>query len=225
MVCHVGMPDLLQRDFSAVIFDVDGTLADSARSLGRVWQTWLSEYEVVPPEGLNLNGMTNPAIVALALPQADSSELARAVDRVHELEIQHADLTTALPGAVAALSALAEAPTALATSAFRHIAAGRLGAAGIVVPSVVVTGDDVTRGKPDPEIFQLAAQRLGFSPADCLVVEDAPAGIQAARAGGFPCLGVLTTSRAADLPADLLVQDLSHVRFTVADSRVRLAVA
>ena len=80
---------------------------------------------------------------------------------------------------------------------------------------MVVTASDVAQGKPHPDPFLLAAARLGVDPADCLVVEDAPGGLEAARAAGCSTLAVTTTTVAADLLADAVVDTLADVRFTV----------
>lgn len=218
------MADLTQRSFSAVIFDVDGTLADSRESLRQVWTTWLREHGIAPDPSVNLHGMTNRAIVEMCLPQAEGAELDEAIDRVEALDLELAGLTTAMPGAQDALTSLDGAPVALATSALDTVARARLDSAGMILPAVVVTGDQVTRSKPDPEIFLLAAAELGVDPSDALVVEDAPAGVAAARAGGFSCLALTTTSDPAQLPADLVVPDLSHVLWSVGDTGITVEV-
>ena len=111
---------------------------------------------------------------------------------------------------------------AVATSGTRAVATARMAAAGLVRPRVVLTADDVEHGKPAPDLFLAAARQLGVDPAECLVVEDAPAGVAAARAAGAGVLGVLTTTPADDLPADLVVPDLSHVTFLAEGGSVRM---
>ena len=96
----------------------------------------------------------------------------------------------AIPGAAAALSALREDRVAVVTSATRRTGGGAAAAAGIEPPAVMVTAEDVTRGKPDPEGYLAAARRLGVDPAEALVVEDAPPGIEAGRAAGAAVVGV-----------------------------------
>ena len=97
-----------------------------------------------------------------------------------------------------------------------------MAAAGLALPAVVITGDQISHSKPDPEIFLTAAAALGVDPGDVLVVEDAPAGVAAARAGGFACLALTTTSDPAELPADLVVPDLSRIDWTVSKGRIRI---
>ena len=122
-----------------------------------------------------------------------------------------------------AIAAIGDAPAAVVTSATHELARVRLAAAGIGIAQVV-TFDDVERGKPYPDPFLLAAQRLGVDPADCLVCEDAPSGITAARAAGCAVLAVTTTSEAGALSdADLVVSSLVDVTFAVVDGRVRVS--
>ncbi|MFC7658386.1 HAD-IA family hydrolase [Pseudonocardia benzenivorans] len=126
-----------------------------------------------------------------------------------------------LPGAVEALRACSRA--AIVTSCTRALARARIAAAGLPAPAVVVTADDVTAGKPDPEPFLLAAEHLQVAAARCLVVEDAPAGLAAARAAGMATLAVAGTHALADLDADAGVPDLSHVRFASGPTGIRVA--
>ena len=98
-----------------------------------------------------------------------------------------------------------------------------MAAAGLDVPAVLVTADDVAHGKPDPDVFLQAARRLGVEPSDCLVVEDAPAGLAAARAAGMASLAVLTSTPRAELEADAVVTDLSEVCWQVGDDGISLA--
>jgi mannitol-1-/sugar-/sorbitol-6-phosphatase len=130
-----------------------------------------------------------------------------------------------LPGAVEALAALPAGRAAVVTSCTRLLAHARIEAAGLVAPGVVVTASDVTHGKPDPEPFVLGARRLGADPARCLVVEDAPAGLQAGRAAGAATLAVVTTHPAGDLDADVVVPSLADVRFRTGPDGVRVVAA
>jgi sugar-phosphatase len=126
------------------------------------------------------------------------------------------------PGAHAALAALPDDRWAIVTSGDRRLAKARIAAAGLPVPRVLVTSDDVRAGKPDPECYLLAAADLGAEPGRCLVVEDAPAGVAAGRAAGMAVLGLLTTYE--DLAATYVVADLSGVRVSTTGSGVTLAL-
>ena len=116
-----------------------------------------------------------------------------------------------LPGAVRLLDALPKRSWAVATSGVRPIATARLRRAGLPVPPVLVCAEDVTRGKPSPDAYLLAARELGVSPPDCLVVEEAPAGVQAARAAGMTVVGLTTTHRVDQLGADACAESLAGV--------------
>ena len=209
------------RTFAAVLFDNDGTLVDSTGSVVRSWVRWAREHDVDPESLTGHHGMPAPAIIASVAPHLDP---AVAFERIEQLEIADVDGVVALPGAHDAIAALAGAPVAVATSATRELARVRLAAAGIGITQVV-TFDDVERGKPHPDPFLLAAQRLGVDPAQCLVCEDAPSGIAAARAAGCAVIAVTTTNEADALAgADLVVGSLAEVTFRVEDGRVRVSL-
>jgi mannitol-1-/sugar-/sorbitol-6-phosphatase len=146
----------------------------------------------------------------------------RAIQRINELELNDVGDIVVLPGAAEALASLTSAKNAIATSCDVPLARARIAAAGLVAPSVLVTADDVERGKPAPDPFLEAAKRLGVDPSRCLVVEDAPAGLQAAKTAGCFTLAVVTTTPFEELSADAVVANLSEVSFEVADTGIRL---
>jgi sugar-phosphatase len=197
----------------AVLFDLDGTLVDSTASVLRNWQRIAT---MLGREGEDLvgdrHGVPGRQVLRMVEPGL-SEERIRELDRAL-IDGETADTrdVTATKGAIALLEAIPPERWAIATSAPRRLALARLRAAGLPVPAVLVTADDVRTGKPDPEPFRLAAEYLGRAPERCLVVEDAPAGIEAARAAGCPVLGVLTTFPALD--ADT-VDDLTGVTVDV----------
>lgn len=208
------------RTFAAVIFDNDGTLVDSTGSVVRSWVRWAEEHDVDPERLTGFHGVPAAAIIDEVAPHVDP---AAAFARIEEIETGDVEGVVALPGVLAAVADLAGAPIAVATSATRGLAAVRLEAAGIEIDEVV-TIDDVTRGKPAPDPFLEAARRLGVDPADCLVCEDAPSGVTAAKAAGCAVLAVTTTAPASELTgADLVVESLADVAFTVAERRVRVS--
>ena len=147
------------------------------------------------------------------------------MQRITDLEIADLHDVVVLPGAVEALASLACAKNAIATSCTVPLAHARIAAAQLVPPSVLVTADDVAHGKPHPDPFLEAARRLGVDPRRCLVVEDAPKGLEAARAAGCFTLAVVTTTPREALDADAIVADLSEVRFEVDDDGVRVSLA
>lgn len=218
----MGLEDLAGRRFAAVIFDMDGTLVDSTAAIIRSWTTWAIEFGVTAEELAGSHGLPSADVVRRVLPE---SQQEKGIARIDELELADVDDIVVLPGAAEALQALATARTAIATSASRPLAKARIAAAGVVPPTVTVTIDDVVRGKPEPDPFLEAARRLGVEPAECLVVEDAPMGLRAARDAGCATLALLTTTPAAKLDADAIVPDLSAVRFVPNGEAVTLRTA
>lgn len=206
------------RTFRAVLFDNDGTLVDSMPAAMRAWAQWAQEHEIALTALDGIAGMPAAAIIARIAPDLDSTA---ALARITELEMADTDGVIALPGAIAAVEATLDC-CAIVTSATGELAAARLSAAGIPAPARLVTADDITRGKSDPEPFQIAARLLGVEPEQCLVVEDAPSGLAAARAAGCACLALTTTTAAADLDADLIVDTLADVVFERTPTGIRV---
>ncbi len=210
---------VLARTFQAVLFDMDGTLVDSVSAVDRCWSRWAREYGL-PGGRLELaHGVPSRQVLAAVVRPAD---LDAAVRRIEELEVADVDGVTLLPGAARVLASLPPGRAAIATSCTRPLAQARIAASGLAVPSVVVTASDVAVGKPEPAPFLLAARLLGVDPADCLVVEDAPAGVTAARAAGCTSLAVLTTHPRERLEADAAVASLAEVRFVAVPGGVRV---
>jgi mannitol-1-/sugar-/sorbitol-6-phosphatase len=210
---------LADEVFEAVIFDLDGTLIDSTPAVLRSWATWAEEYGLPPMDSVRHHGVPSAAVVRAVIPE-DLHEAA--MRRISELEIADLHDIVVLPGAVEALSSIARAKNAIATSCTLPLAKARIAAAQLVPPSVLVTADDVTHGKPHPEPFLKAARRLGVDPGRCLVVEDAPKGIEAAQAAGCFTLAVVTTTPRELLDADAVVADLSEIRFETNHEGVRV---
>ncbi|MEZ0494202.1 HAD-IA family hydrolase [Kineococcus sp. TBRC 1896] len=212
---------VLDRTFAAVLFDMDGTLVDSTAAIERSWTTWAIEHGVSGEALLRAHGHGRPApeIVAdLVGPEG----YAVAAARITELEVTDVAGVVQLPGVAELLAGLTPRRWAVVTSCSAPLADARRRAAGLPDPDVLVTFDDVARGKPAPDCFLLGAQRLGVDPADCLVVEDAPAGLAAARAAGCATLAVRTTHPDGPLDADLVVPLLSQVRLDDGPDGVRV---
>lgn len=221
------MSSLTERAFGAVIFDLDGTLIDSTASVVRSWRRWAEEEGIDPQVLAGMHGIPARGIIERVLPPQRWESGQRRIDA---LEIEDVEGITPLPGAVSALAVLADSAvtpvtpsrSAIATSCTGPLARARIEAAGLAAPAVVVTVDDVERGKPHPDPFLAAAARLGLDPRDCLVVEDAPSGLEAARAAGCATLAVTTTTAREVLTgsgwADLVVGTLAEVDFRVGDS-------
>ncbi|MEE1929111.1 HAD-IA family hydrolase [Streptomyces sp. TRM 70351] len=198
----------------ALLFDNDGTLISSLASVERCWRRWCEEYGVGAREfaRAGLHGRPAADIIADLLP---AGQVPAALARIEHLEIADvAGGVEPLPGAVRLTGVLPPERWAVVTSATRALGEARLRAAGIA-PPLVVAADDVVRGKPDPEPFRAAAAKLGVDPAHCVVFEDAPVGLTAARAAGMRTVALTTTHARAELSADAVVPDLSAVSVQV----------
>jgi sugar-phosphatase len=208
----------------ALLFDNDGTLVSSLDSVERCWTKWAREYGITAEEfrRVALHGRPAAEIVADLLP---ARLVAEAVARVEQLEVEDVPGggVHLLPGTREFLDSLPADRWAVVTSATRRLAEARLDAVGIL-PKTLIAADDITRGKPDPEPYLLAARQLGVDPAHCVVFEDAPAGLQAGRAAGMATVALATTHRAEELDADLVVKDLSALSALVTDGGVDIAV-
>lgn len=200
----------MRFETAALLFDMDGTLIDSTPSVNRCWGRLLREY-AVPAErlvGILMHGRPGVEILADLLPPHRVQEAAQ---RLQELELADADGTVVLPGVLRLLASLPGDAWAVVTSANAPLAEARLKVTGLQ-PPVLVSADDVTRGKPDPEPFLRGAALLGVPAERCLVLEDAPAGLAAARAAGMRTIAVTTTHTADELDADWVLPDLRAVR-------------
>jgi sugar-phosphatase len=211
---------------SALLFDLDGVLADSTPSVVRAWSAWARRVGLEPDEVLAaVHGRRAIDTIRALCPTCDVE--AELVGLVADETTDNADVVE-IPGARALVGALPADAWAIVTSGLREVATARLVAARVPLPRIMVTAESITHGKPDPECYLRGAEALGVSPADCVVVEDAPAGAAAARAAGMRLIGLTTTHDAAALqPADLVVPDLAHLEVRVADGagRNRLAIA
>jgi sugar-phosphatase len=195
------------RTVSAVLFDLDGVLVESREATERVWLDWARSNGIGDDELRSaMHGVRSVEVVRALRPELDSVAESEAIERRQAEDVAGLQ---AIPGAAEALGALREERVAVVTSATRDLAAARLGAVGIELPAVVVYAGDVSRGKPDPEGYLTAARRLGVDPAEALVVEDSPPGIEAGRAAGAATVAVTSTHAAAELAAaDVVISSL-----------------
>lgn len=204
----------------ALLFDNDGTLVSSMESVVRCWTRWAEEYGVTEEFArVELHGRPAADIIGDLLP---ADRVAEARRRIDELEVEDVPGgVRLLPGTLDLLAGLPQERWAVVTSAGRALAEARLAEAGIR-PGLLITADDITRGKPDPEPFLLAAGKLGADPARCVVFEDAPAGLAAARAAGMRTVALTTTTIREELDADIVVADLSAVSARAVDGGVEI---
>ncbi len=198
----------------AILFDLDGVLVDSTACVERHWRLWSERHGLNAEYVLaNAHGRrTIDTIRTIAPHLAVEAE----ANRLEQEEALDTDGVVAMPGAKALLAALQGVPWAVVTSGSYLMATTRLHITGLPMPLVLITADDVRQGKPFPEGYLQAAHLLDINPRDCLVIEDAPAGIQAGRAAQATVIGVATTYPPAALrEASLCIPALLDITATV----------
>ena len=193
-------PDLLpDNSFSAMLFDMDGTILNSIAAAENVWAMWASSHGIDVKTFLpTIHGRRAiDTIASLNLPGVDTAAEAAYITQAEIAEVEGIE---EIPGAATFLNQIPPSKWAVATSAPRELALTRLKAAGLPIPTLLITAEDVEQGKPKPDCYLLAAKRLGVSCADCLIFEDAEIGIAAALASGG-ALVVVTATHTAPSPA------------------------
>jgi len=204
----------------ALLFDLDGVLVDSTPAVIRVWSRWAIARGFDPNEVVRrAHGRPSIATIRDYLPHADAEIENREVERG---ELEDLAVVVPLPGARELLSSLPPERWTVVTSCTRRLAQTRLRAAGLPVPDRLVTCDDIENGKPDPEPYLKGASFLGFSPKDCVVVEDAPAGIGSGKAAGARVIACRTTAHEAELKdagADWVVENCKSISFSPSTNR------
>ncbi len=200
---------ILRLPFEAVVFDCDGVLVDSAAAVDRAWRQLADEFDLPLAAMLpEIHGVRAVDTLARWMPPDRVDGAAR---RLEDIEVALVTATTAVPGSQALVRALDGRPWAVATSGSRRLATARLAAAGFPDPPVLVTADDVERGKPHPDPYLAAAAGLGLSAAATVVFEDAPSGAAAAEAAGATVIAVATSYPPGAFPALATVTDLRQV--------------
>lgn len=208
----------------AILFDLDGTLIDSASRIQRLWQDWSRRHGIPSHTILEvMHGRRPGETIGIVAPHLSIEEEVFALETD---EISDMEGVRPYPSAAELLGRLSADQWAIVTSGSLRVAGARLNYVGLPVPAVFITGDDVEAGKPAPEGYLLAADRLGLLPADCVVVEDAPAGIQAGRAAGMRVVAVASAlSRQALSQADVVVQHLSDIRLQITGQAIEIRFA
>jgi mannitol-1-/sugar-/sorbitol-6-phosphatase len=203
----------MTRIFCAgLLFDMDGVLVDSTPAVARVWTRWAARHGFDAAEVVHrAHGRPSITTIREYLPDVDHLAENREIERD---EITDLDGVVPLPGALELLSALPRGRWTIVTSCSRRLAEVRLKTSGLPRPEVFVTSSDITNGKPAPDPYLKGAEVLGFSPRDCVVVEDAPAGVRSGKAAGTRVIALRTTMTEKELwdaGADWVVGDCAAI--------------
>jgi len=200
---------------------MDGVLISSIGSVVRCWRQWARIYDIPGAESYEVpHGMRAIDIVKTLRPDIDPEEGLRVIE---DLELEDMDDLKVLPGVKKLLEGLPPERWAIVTSATKRLLLGRLAMAGLPVPTRLISGDMVERGKPDPEPYRRGAALLGLEPHECVVVEDAPSGIGAGLAAGCRVLGTLGTHSAEELKeATWITESLEGVTVVVGEGGLEL---
>lgn len=184
---------------NALLFDMDGVLIDSTPAVARVWRRWAQAHGFRPEEVVaKAHGRPSIVTVREYLPNSDHEAENRIVERS---EMEDLEGVVPLPGARELLDRLPRNRWTIVTSSTRPLAEVRLRAASLAIPEKLITSSDIINGKPHPEPYLKAAGMLGCPAAECVVLEDAPAGIEAGRAAGARVIAFPTTHAANELLA------------------------
>jgi sugar-phosphatase len=209
----------------ALLFDMDGVLVDSTPAVARVWTAWANRFGLGPAEVVRqAHGRPSIATIRELLPSADHSAENQIIEKA---EIEDVQDVIALPGTRQLLDALPPDRFAVVTSASHALAVVRLQAAGFAIPKHLTTSSDIRYGKPHPEPYLRGAESVGVPPAGCVVIEDAPAGIQSGKAAGSRVLALRTTTADSALQAagaDWIVTDCSTIYLQPVDGEKDLVL-
>ena len=197
---------------AAVLFDMDGTLVDSTAVVERCWERWSLQHGIPLADVLRFSH-GRPTLQTMEHFRHGEDHSRDAAEMLQS-EVGETDGVAAIAGANAAVLACAQGKWAVVTSAPRELAEVRLKAAGIPIPEVLVSVEQVQRGKPDPESFLRAAELLNVAPADCLVFEDTGPGVEAGLRAGMQVIGLLTTVARDQLGCEHVIRDFRDIRVT-----------
>lgn len=193
-----------------ILFDLDGVLVDSTPCVARIWTDWALKHQLDPDHVVHVtHGQRTIDSVRELTPHLDAQTETNEIER---LEIEYSEGLVALPGAKQLLESLPPDRYTVVTSGTRPLATTRLRAVGLPVPPRMITANEVSQGKPNPEPYLAGAALLGLTPEACLVFEDAPSGILAAKAAGMTVIAIPTTYKREELAqADLIIPSLALV--------------
>lgn len=213
---------VLNKPYAAFLFDMDGTILNSIVAAERVWSKWAEKHGLDVATFLpTIHGVRGlDTIARLGLPGVDPQA---ETDQICADEMIDLEGIVEIAGAIEFLNSLPQDRWAIVTSAPKELALVRMAKVGIPRPDIMITGDDVTEGKPNPRCFMLGAERLGVNIADCLVFEDAPAGILAGEASGASVVVITATHTHKHETALATIPDYKNIKaLTGSDGRVSI---
>ena len=196
----------------AFLFDLDGVLVDSRAVVERTWQRWAAErHPIDVAKVLHVaHGRRARDTLLILAPHLATDEEVAWLDATELVDVEGLRV---IPGARELVTSLPRDRWAIVTSCGRELARRRLSAAGVPAPDVMVVAEDSKRGKPAPDAYLLGAERLGVAPADCIVFEDAPAGVAAGKAAGATVIGLTTNYEPRHLTeAKATIPDLRSIQ-------------
>ena len=211
-------------DCRAILFDLDGVLMDSTRAVERQWRLWAEENCLDPAKIIEVaHGRRTVETIRLIMPHMDATAEAA---KLEKREANDVEGVAVMPGAADLLSSLPRGRWCVVTSGTRYLATRRLALGNLPLPDTLITADDVREGKPHPEPYLKGAELLGVDPPECLVIEDAPAGIRAARAAGMKAIGLTSTYQAMELAeADAIVSTLAELEIRMKGDGIEISLA
>lgn len=201
---------MLTKNYAKFIFDMDGTLVDSKEIVEKAWTIWANKHDIDVESILAVShGRPAADVIREVMPQLD---VTKEVEYLEVFELKNVDAVKPISGAIEFVSQLSEDDWAIFTSAPRELAVSRLKAASIPIPDVLITVEDVVNGKPSPEGYLLAAEKLGVNAEQCLVFEDAEAGIHSALAAGSEVIAINAAApHKVDIEGSVVVEDYYDV--------------
>ncbi|WP_062263711.1 HAD-IA family hydrolase [Endozoicomonas arenosclerae] len=201
---------MFTKNYEKIIFDMDGTLVDSTEVVEKAWRVWANNNDVEAAGILAVaHGRPAEDVIREVKPQLD---IDKEVADLEAFELQNADSVKPIPGSIEFLSQINKDDWAIFTSASRELALRRLKAASIPIPKILITVEDVTYGKPNPEGYIMAAEKLGVTTEECLVFEDAEAGVYSALEAGCDVIKINTaTPHRIEIDGSVSVEDYFDV--------------
>jgi mannitol-1-/sugar-/sorbitol-6-phosphatase len=207
----------------AIIFDLDGTLVDSIECVEKTWNTWCKKYNIsLDKFSPAMHGITSYQTIKTIAPDLDTDKVVVEFD---EIELKQTEGLKLIPKADKILNELPPEKWAIATSGSKKLATTRLSYIGLPIPKIMITADDITNSKPNPEPYLLAAKHLGIPADDCVVFEDSLAGIESGKAAGAKVIGLTALFKKDKLSkTDAVINDFSDIKIEIKDNKLKIHI-